>query len=210
MLPSALTLARLCLASETNPVGFDYIDHGEDTGVWWGLVRQQDHDIICFRGSITLEDWMRDAHAEMISFPVVGLVHSGFIEGMPQAMSRIKGMTRPNTIVLTGHSLGAARAAIFAGMIEGKAAQVTIFGCPRPGAEQLKNMLQNTPITSFKNRADPVTDVPFPLPSANYEHVTRLTNIDGMVDFSLGPPWDDHHIINYCKGLENDESNTRS
>lgn len=210
MMPSALTLARLCLASETNPVGFDYIDNGADTGVWWGLVRQQDQDIICFRGSITLEDWMRDAHAEMISFPVIGLVHSGFIQGMPEAMSRIKGMTRPNSIILTGHSLGAARAAIFAGMIEGKAAQVTLFGCPRPGGEQLKDLLKDTPIDSFKNREDPVTDVPLPLPDAPYIHVKNLTPIDGLVDHSLGPIFDDHHIINYCQGLKNAESNTSS
>ncbi len=210
MTPSALTLARLCLASETNPVGFDYIDNGADTGVWWGLVRQQDHDIICFRGSITVEDWMRDAQAEMIHYPLLGLVHSGFIQGMQDVKTRILGMTRPNWII-TGHSLGAARAALFAGMVQGlPISQITLFGCPRPGAAQLKTLLAGAPIDSYKNRADPVTDVPLPLPDAPYIHVRNLTPIDGLVDFSLGPPFDDHHIINYCKGLENAETNTSS
>lgn len=209
MIPSDLDLARLCAASELNPTGFDFIDDGTETGVWVGIKRIGDTDVIVFRGSITPEDWWRDAHTEMISIPGLGLVHSGFIKNLDIVHSKLDAITRPNPII-TGHSLGAARAALYAGMLVNyydDPKEVVLFGCPRPGAQTLTNLLKNVPIISYRNRLDPVTDVPLPLPPEfPYEHVRQLTGVDGMVDYSIGPPWDDHHIANYCKGLENDIS----
>ena len=207
MLPSDLDLARLCAASELNPTGFDFIDDGAETGVWVGIKHLPDTDVIVFRGSISIEDWWRDAHAEMISLPHIGLVHSGFAENMVATYQKINGMTKKSRII-TGHSLGAARACIYSGLLTqyfgGDPAKIVIFGCPRPGAQGLVDALADVPITSYKNRHDPVTDVPLPAPPEfPYVHVRPQIAVDGMVDFSLGAPWDDHHIVNYCKGLEN-------
>ena len=211
MIPSDHDLARLCAASELNPIGFDYIDDGAETGVWFGIVRRPDNDIVCFRGSITVDDWMRDFYAEMVSLPTVGLVHAGFAENMQLVAAKIKTLIKPNPII-TGHSLGAARAAIYGGMLTADVHEdpvhIVLFGCPRPGGQQLVNCLQNIIVASYKNRHDPVTDVPLPLPDLDYTQVRDFTHIDGMVDTSLPPPFDDHHIVNYVKGIENAKSST--
>ncbi len=39
---------------------FDYVDIGMDTGVYWSAKRVGNETLVCLRGSITLEDWMRD------------------------------------------------------------------------------------------------------------------------------------------------------
>lgn len=196
MMQTDLTLAKLCLSSETDAKGFDYID---DAGVWWGVVGDPEQETICFRGSVTAEDWWRDAHAELVLLQGSALVHSGFVKGLRDISERIKGCTSQNRII-TGHSLGAARAAIMAAMIG--AARVVLFGCPRPGNQGLADALKDIPITSYKNRLDPVTDVPVPLLNFPYTHARPFTAVDGMVDYSLGWPWNDHHIANYVAGLE--------
>ena len=205
MLPD-LSLARICLSSETDALGFDYVDNGADSGVWFGIIRQPDNDVVCFRGSITFQDWWLDAHTEMVSMPTVGLVHQGFGMNMLMVAAKLKTLIRSNPII-TGHSLGAGRAAIYAGMLtqspQEDPTSVVLFGCPRPGAQQLVNCLRNIPVVSYKNRLDPITDMPIPLPDLPYEHVRPFTLVDGMVDHSLGPLFDDHHMLNYIKGMEN-------
>jgi hypothetical protein len=211
LLPSDLSLARICLSSETDASGFDYIDNGADTGVWFGVVKQQGFDIVCFRGSITVEDWMHDVQAEMIAIPGVGLVHAGFAQNILFVKAKIATVSRPNPVVC-GHSLGATRAAIYAGLLAARLhdepQKVALFGCPRPGGHDLVKACENLNITSYKNRNDPVTDVPLPLPDLPYEQVRPFIAIDGMVDYSLPPPFHDHHIINYIKGIENAELKT--
>jgi hypothetical protein len=199
---SDLDLARLCMSSETDAAGFDFFTDGADTGISYGIVKGDLIDIVCFRGSITFQDWWNDAHAEMINAAPLGLVHAGFYKNMPAVIARIKPNIRPNAVI-TGHSLGAARAAYAAAMI-GSVSQVTLFGCPRPGAAALVEALKDIPVNSYRNRRDPVTELPLPLyPDMPYEHVRPFLQIDGMTDYTLGPPWDDHHIINYMKGIQN-------
>jgi hypothetical protein len=209
MLPSDLDLARLCLASETNAVGFDFIDNGAESGVWFGIKKCPDFDIVCFRGSITVQDWMLDGQTEMISCPGIGQVHSGFSRNMLFIKARLSTLVRPNPVV-TGHSLGAARAAIYAGLLAQRPyeepVKVALFGCPRPGAQALVDVCEHLSITSYKNRHDPVTDVPLSFPEFPYVPVRPYIYIDGMIDTSLPPPFDDHHIQNYCKGIENAQS----
>lgn len=208
MLPSDLDLACLCASSESSaPAGFDFIDDGAETGIWVGIRSLPDVDVVVFRGSITPEDWWRDAHAEMIALPHVGLVHAGFAENIIDVKAKLTQKVRKNYVV-TGHSLGAARAAIFSALQIFSPLSITLFGCPRPGSDDLRVALENIKINSYKNRQDPITDVPLSLPDLPYVHVRSFIAIDGMVDTTLGVPWDDHHISNYVKGLENDQSNT--
>lgn len=205
MLPTDLDLARICLSSETTATGFDYIDDGADTGVWFGIKKMQGFDIVCFRGSITLQDWMTDFQAEMIALPGIGLVHAGFAKSMLFVKARISTQARPNPVVC-GHSLGAARAVIYAGLLtqrlHDEPMKVALFGCPRPGAADLAKACENLKITSYKNRNDPVTDVPLPLPDLDYQQVRPFIHVDGLVDTSLPAPFEDHHVVNYIKGIE--------
>ena len=202
-----LTIARLCAAIEEDaPAGFDYVDNGAETGVVFGIVRGPDNDSVIFRGSKSEEDWWRDAHTEMVSLPTVGLVHSGAAKNILLVAAKIKTMIKPNPII-GGHSLGAMHAAIYGGLltsdIHEDPLQIVLFGCPRPGAAQLVKCLQNINVVSYKNRHDPVTDVPIPLPNMPYEHVRPFSLVDGLVDHSLGPFFEDHHMDNYIEGMLN-------
>jgi acyl-CoA synthetase (AMP-forming)/AMP-acid ligase II len=165
MLPSDLDLARLCAASYSDASAFDYVDNGAQTGVWVAVKKLPDVDVIVFRGSDDVEDWLRDFDAAMISTPL-GLVHAGFYKNMDAVILDV----RPCPVI-TGHSLGAARAAIYAAMQQHTPAHLALFGCPRPGAEALAQMLEVDSISSYKNRSDPVTDVPMTLPDFPYVHV---------------------------------------
>jgi hypothetical protein len=210
LLPDDLTLARICLHSETDAIGFDFIDNGADTGVCFGIVKCDGYDIVCFRGSITAEDWMTDAQAEMISMQGIGQVHFGFSKNMLFVKAKLQTMIRPNPVVC-GHSLGAARAAIYSGLLSQKIhdepRKVALFGCPRPGAQQLADVCEPLNMVSYRNWrdgvADPVTDVPLPFPEFPYEHARKFTEVKGMIDQSLGWPMDIHHMLNYIEGIKN-------
>lgn len=205
MTTTDLDLARLCASSESSsPSGFDVILDGVDTGIWVAVSHRPDVDIVTFRGSITIEDWWRDGHAEMISCLGLGQLHSGFSKNMGVVLSQLS-IHIGDAPIVTGHSLGAARAAIYAGMLSGfnRPRKVTLFGCPRPGGEGLVAALKDIPVFSYKNRLDPVTDVPLPVPPEfPYVHVRDFIHVDGLVDLSLGPPWYDHHISGYVAALE--------
>lgn len=202
MIPSDLDLARLCADTYSAAPGFDYIDAGAETGVWVAVKKLPDVDVIVFRGSDCLEDWLRDFDAAMVYEKGLGLVHAGFSENLDLAHSNIKAMVRPNPVI-TGHSLGAARAAIYSAMRTDPPVKVALFGCPRPGAQELTDRLKGIPITSYKNRADPVTGVPMPvIPLLPYVHVRDFTHVDGMVSSGFSDFLKDHHIGCYMKGLE--------
>ena len=106
--------------AEIVPVPWDHYDSGINSdGICWGLRALQGADIVVFRGSATLEDWIRDF--DCVATPWVhdrlGPVHPGFYLGVDQALAEVAPMLRPHVPwVVTGHSLGAARAAIVAGL----------------------------------------------------------------------------------------------
>ena len=89
---------------------WDHFDIGLDDGVCWALKKISGHDVIVFRGSITPHDWFEDLMA--IPIPTkIGSVHAGFYAGMERVWSEVRPLiTQP--VIITGHSLGAARAAI--------------------------------------------------------------------------------------------------
>lgn len=203
MLPTDLDLARFCADTYSAMPNFDYIDAGAETGVWVAVKKLPDVDVIVFRGSDSIEDWWRDFDAAMVFEKGLGMVHAGFYENLDLTHSNIKAMVRPNPVI-TGHSLGAARAAIYSAMREDHPVKVALFGCPRPGAQALTDRLKGIPITSYKNRQDPVTGVPVPImPALPYVQVREFIHVDGMVHSSFSDFLKDHHIGAYQKGLEN-------
>lgn len=211
MLPADLDLARLCASSESDAAGFDFIDAGAKTGVWFGIKYVDGYDIIVFRGSLLFSggkltpDWLRDFNSRMILVDKLGDVHAGFYEQMPEVYQLIQPRLRGLPVVITGHSLGAARAIIYSAISPIRPVRIVIFGCPRPGTQRLADIFLNDDITSYKNRHDPVTDVPVfvPLEFPYVPATSQYARVDGMVDFNLGPPWADHHADNYVKGIEN-------
>jgi hypothetical protein len=176
-------------------------------------------DVIVFRGSTTLQDWLRDAEA--VANPVesagLGPVHPGFNAGLTAVWQelmarRAAGQLSPR-VVVTGHSLGAARATLMTGyLVQGGAAPIAryVFGEPRPGFARLAEIIKDVPAFSYRNgdnAEDPsgfdlVTSVPFRFFPELYVHPSPL------IDVRADPPATDewgvfrwHHIQLYCDAL---------
>src|ERR1700688_4527599 len=77
-------LASLCglIYSPTAVIGdWDHIDLGADDGIYWAIKKLDGYDVIVFRGSITLQDWIDDLRAAPIPTRI-GHVHAGFYVDM--------------------------------------------------------------------------------------------------------------------------------
>lgn len=164
--------------------------------------------LVVFRGSITLEDWYDDiARALPMDDALLGPVHSGFWQPVSVlALTLDQLLLGVSEVVICGHSLGAARALLYAASRKAQdlpVARVVTFGTPRPGFQRVASLLKETSVTAYKNRSDPVTDVPFTLPELPYVSAVTQTPLD------IAPPlWDeiellaDHHFSLYLCGVQ--------
>ena len=122
-------------------------------------------NVLVFRGSVTATDWFLDflvAPHVPLDHPQLGIVHAGFYEGMDEFFEKTAKLLGQNPIVC-GHSLGAARAWIYGGLLTATGnnpSRITVFGSPRPGGLGLANLLAPIPKASYKNGDDPVAEVP--------------------------------------------------
>ena len=80
---SRLALATAC--SEIYTQTGDWLAQAEPGGVYVALRQVPEGVIVCFRGSVTDEDWTRDFAALPHKHPVLGWCESGFLEGMDDA-----------------------------------------------------------------------------------------------------------------------------
>ena len=185
--------------------GFDHFDAGMDDGVCWALKRLQGFDVVIFRGSITLQDWLRDIDA--IALPTrIGHAHAGFFDGMERAWSEARPMLRQPCIV-TGHSLGAAHADILTALMTVDGVVPTsrvVFGEPKPGFLDLAMTIKDVPGRSYRNgdalHHDLVTDVPFSFPPEEYVHPTPVIPVCAEPKADLFDRWGVfayHHIQLY-------------
>lgn len=205
-MPTDLKLAQTCWDLYFDTTKIDTVL--DIDGVCVGINHLPDASIICFRGSTTPEDWFRDFQAQMIYDTELSGVECGFIQGIRDIIGKRPAEAIPQKpVYITGHSLGAARALIFAALETLKGlpvAGVTVFGPPRPGAQQIKDILASVSVRCYKNRHDPVCDVPFNIPLFDpYTHVSDL------IPVSVAPPPDDpwglladHHMGLYLDAMK--------
>jgi|SRR5579871_2507186 len=209
MLPSDATLAGLCASiyGHGAPVAWDHYDAGDDDGVCWALKRLDGVDVVVYRGSADLGDWIEDFRALPIATRI-GTVHNGFHAGMEHAWADARVLLRQPAII-TGHSLGAARAAVVTGfMIKDGLAPIArvVFGEPKPGFADLAALVASVPGRSYRNgdgtHHDLVTDVPLTLPPADYLHPTPIIPVCAKPapDDPWGP-FSFHHIELYQAAL---------
>jgi hypothetical protein len=164
-------------------------------GICWGLKTVSGFDVVAFRGSANILDWIRNAQGWTNPYVHKGLgpVHPGFMSGMEETWAEIKPLLK-NPLILTGHSLGAARADILSGLaiLDGvKPARVVLMGEPRPGFTQLRDLIWHVPRASYRNvdklgKIDLVTTVPIAFPPEEYVHPTP------MIDLLVAPDYIDH------------------
>lgn len=201
-----LDLVNLCVACYEEPAAFDAII--DQDGVWVGVKHYEDCSVIAFRGSTTFLDWVRDFEASMVPDPTLGWVEMGFLRGMRDIKAHVDTIVPYNKpMYITGHSLGAARALLFAALCnaaEEEIAAVVTFGSPRPGGQKLKNILALVPVRSYKNGDDPVTDVPLDIPLIDgYIHPHDLIAVD--VPANPGDTWgllSRHHSQLYQQAMK--------
>jgi hypothetical protein len=155
-------------------------------GVAFGLKDFGNAVAVIFRGSTTIEDWLRDAEAVADPFEhaELGPVHPGFFAGLPELWARLKPRLNNKPCIVAGHSLGAARASLFTGlMIVDKQPPVRriCFGEPRPSFPKAAQIIATVRGRSYFNSNgrghDVVTDVPFTTFIEDYVHATPLVPV---------------------------------
>lgn len=203
--------ALLCYSSYFAPMDFDSYETGEKTdGVRYGVKNYADCVAVVFQGSTSLLDWERDFQADMIDDEEIGQVHRGFVFGMTKVLAEFLPLVNvPGAprlpIVVTGHSLGAARALIFGAILQLTGHyDVTIiaFESPRPGGDRLTEIISKMKVRSYRNGSDPITQLPRAFPHMPYQQPSDLIRIKcERVTGDCSVVFGDHHIQNVIVGL---------
>ena len=182
--------------------------HWDVDGVVLAHRRIAGQDALVFRGSATVEDWVRDFIAVPVVDLEVGLVHAGFLAGLDDLLLQVQGALR-GPFVITGHSLGGARARISAAKLMGRGfsvAQVCVFGSPKPGFGRLASIFAGRPCVhqSFRHGEDPVPNLPFGPLWRHTEPWQALPDVSPAKD--LADDLLDHRVFNYVQGLTSDQA----
>lgn len=205
---SDLELAQAC--NDTYDIGvtwwrLNYVDE-----VWVGIRLLAGGSVVVLRGSEVATDWVRDMRGLPTRHPVLGLCHRGFLAGMDDAGAWVAATLPKGPYAVTGHSLGAARALIVAGLLTAAGRppdRLVTFGTPRPGFRQLAGILTGGgfPIVCYKNRNDPVTGVPwlrFPGGDGFCLPVTETSiDVPGEDEPGIDIVFRDHHMPLYMAGV---------
>jgi Lipase (class 3) len=186
------TLAQLCAATYDPASVWDTVWTSDDVHVCHKVI--DGVDIIACRGSVlkaedgsfSLTDWLRDLDAVPIKHPLLGWVHAGFVKYMDLVFENVLDVVGRD-VIITGHSLGAARASDLTGLFLAHGCRVmarVTFGEPRPGFKRLAQIISDSGCVSrsYRNGIDPVPEVPVPFwPLLPYVHITE------PLPFSLAP-----------------------
>lgn len=201
MNPTPFKLAQLSHAIY-DPLGeFDQL--WTIKGVVIALAKVDDVDVLVLRGSATAEDWMRDAGAFPQWHSDIGFCHAGFLIGMDEVFATVRAVVGPK-VVITGHSLGGARARILAALFvvnKVPVQMVCVFGSPKPGFANIGRVLAKGGVEhlSHRNRNDVVPLTPGVLPF--WQHTEDWIAVDAAPAVSNLEPLRDHSSELYVKAL---------
>lgn len=181
--------------SAVQQAGFDYYEPGSgDDKVCWAAKAIDGVTLVLFPGSQGFWDWIRDldTFANPLDHSTLGPLHPGFFMGVPQSFAEIQAHTKP-PYVLTGFSLGAARALDITGLmtVAGTPPLACVtFGSPKPGFQQLADIIAKVPQWSYRNGNahyyDLITDYAILPPPEHYVHPGGPP-----IECTAGPSWVD-------------------
>lgn len=192
-------------------VKWDYLSTSGD-GVYYGITKFEGYTGLVFRGSTTLDDWMEDLEALANPFDQgkLGPVHPGFFEGIEAVVEKVLQRVPASTLVVCGHSLGAARATLATALMAAHGAAPAhrvVFGEPYAGFEQAAAFANIPNSRSYRNSKgayhDLVCDVPFSFWPELYTKPTRPIDVCRVPD-----PEDNwglfawHHMPYYLEALQ--------
>jgi triacylglycerol lipase len=120
-------------------------------------------DVHAFRGTDDVASALSDADFRTVNVPGIGKVHAGFYHALGAILPVCLSLNRPRAVV--GHSLGAALAILYAGVLVtlGQVVEVYAFEPPRLCADDtLAKLLldRKVPFYATRNGLDLVTQVP--------------------------------------------------
>lgn len=120
----------------------------------------------CFRGSDDLLSFVHDADCRIVTAVGLGRVHAGFWSALTAILPACLALPRPTAI--TGHSLGAAMAILYAGVLARMGTIVPVFAFEPPRLcddDALSEVLAgfHVPFFATRNGNDLVTEVPIGL-----------------------------------------------
>lgn len=176
---SEATIVRNIARSEFGFETCEFIDINETQGF---VASHANVVLVAFRGTESLGDWLGNLRLTGTTRGY-GVVHSGFLGGYLVAQSAIiAALGRANVagkrLIVTGHSLGGALAAVFAAeeFANVKVHAIYTFGQPRTGRTDFQSFFAaNYPQQYFRfvNDDDIVPQVP-----PGYVHVGQLFHFD--------------------------------
>ena len=156
----------------------------------YGIVMPQ-FIMIVFRGTQPTEfsDIVADIKAWPKESDTVGMVHAGFkgeLDKIYPQITRWLRSHRDQKLVITGHSLGAAMATLFAARQyqQGLDVKLYTYGSPRVGNSKFAKQFENIPAYRFVNTNDVVCTVPF-----LYTHVGELHYMSYTGKITVGTNW---------------------
>ena len=195
-LDTALEMAKWSQAAYKSAVPTPYTVtpiHNYQTDIHALFVQLCDRNILSFRGTDSIKDWLTDAEIEQVNHGEKMKLHKGFFKAYLSVDSKVLNAIETHDrkpLWIIGHSLGGALASIAAFMLafysdqadqEHGIAGVYTFGCPRwtnhAGARAYDRLLGN--VTWRVNHAlDPVPCIPWAAPGwrsepywHTYQHV---------------------------------------
>lgn len=172
-------------------------------GAYAAVKHFPDASVVVWRGTKTAKEWLEDLTETPIEVAGLGHVHLGFWVGVSQIAHEIEDeLRRANKpkIIVTGHSLGAARAVLFAAKLKVQDGFQNVewvsFAMPRPGFRTLAEVAVGG--HWYRNGEDaPVTHVPYLL--GLYKHPGSMFQINEPGQGS--GPFSEHHIELYQAGV---------
>jgi hypothetical protein len=191
-------LAEFCLNTYVPPC---QIMVGADLAC--NIIDTADGIVVAFRGTVDAEGWARDFDAVPKYNHLVGWCHEGFLNGATALMQRINLPNVPDPLIFTGHSLGAALAAIVFCLRRAsheRADQLVTFGSPRPGYAALGGFASGLPVREYLRGNDPVPSLPYNWTAFPYVHIREPMIGIGHADLSNA--WNCHSIRGYLADLK--------